>query len=297
MQRIPSSATIPTDQLSSRHRPTIPNHAILADDGFTPVDKFFTNAQRFVPEIDATLWQLVINGSGIKPLRLTLSDLGSLTYQQVECTLCNRITDRDLPIGHARWGGIVLKDIVALTSVADDLRGMRFWGTDGYQVSLPIEHLTDAVLATEMNGQALTSVHGFPLRLIVPGLTESAMPKWLQRIELLGTFVSQSVYNVPTSAALLYPQHHAALTGEVQLAGIAYAGNRTIDMIEVSIDDAAWMPVVFERPGSPTIWTRWQAEWMPPAPGHYLISVRAVDSEGVWSPIHRTVIHVSAVHL
>lgn len=297
MQLIPSSAVIPTNQPSSSHRLTVPNHAILAEDGFTPVNTFFANSHRFVPQIDASLWQLVVNGLGIKPLRLTLSDLVGISYQQVECTLCNHITDRDLPIGHALWGGVPLKRILALTEVENRYPGVRFYSADGYQVSLPTEHLNDAVLATEMNGQALTSVHGFPLRLIVPGLTESAMPKWLQRIELLGTIVSKSVYNVPTSAALLYPQHHAALTGEVQLAGIAYAGNRTIDMIEVSIDDAAWMPVVFERPDLPTIWTRWQAEWMPPAPGHYMISVRAVDSEGVWSPIHRTVIHVSAVHL
>jgi DMSO/TMAO reductase YedYZ molybdopterin-dependent catalytic subunit len=294
MQRISSSAAIPTQQLSSRNRPTIPNHAILAEDGFTPVDKFFTNAQRFVPEIDAALWQLVINGPSIEPLRLTLSELGGIAYQQVECTLCNRITDRDLPIGHARWGGVALKDVVGLTRVGNDFRGMRFWGADGYQVSLPMEHLTDALLAMEMNGKPLTSVHGFPLRLIVPGLTENAMPKWLQRIELLDTSVSQPVYSVPTSAALLYPPHHALLTGDVQLVGIAYAGKRAVDVIEVSIDDAAWMPVAFDRPLSPTVWTRWQALWIPPAPGHYQVAVRAADSEGAWSPIHRTVIHMGA---
>jgi DMSO/TMAO reductase YedYZ molybdopterin-dependent catalytic subunit len=294
MQLIPSSAVIPTNQPSSSHRPAVPNHAILAEDGFTPVNTFFANSHRFVPQIDASLWQLVVNGLGIKPLRLTLSDLVGVSYQQVECTLCNRLTDRDLPIGHARWGGVPLKRILALTEVENRYPGVRFYGADGYQVSLPTEHLTDAVLVTEMNGQPLTSVHGFPLRLIVPGLTESAMPKWLQRIELLDTSVSQPLYRVPTSAALLYPPHHATLTGEVQLAGIAYAGNRAIDLIEVSIDDTAWMPVVFERPMSPTIWTRWQTLWIPPSPGHYPVSVRAADSEGVWSAIHRTVIHICA---
>ncbi len=296
MQPMSSSNLTPAHRLSLNLLPAATAHAILVEDGFTPVSAFFTDAHRFVPPIDPSLWQLIVTGANSNTLQLTLSDLAGFPYQHIECTLCNRIANRDLQIGHAQWGGILLIDLLAAASINNDFRSVRLYGADGYQVTLPSEQLTEALLATEMNEQPLTPVHGYPLRLIVPGITEAAMPKWLQRIELLDATVSPAQYTVPTSAALLYPHYQSTLVGEVQLSGIAFAGNRIIKMIEVSIDDTDWMPIAFDYPASPTIWTRWHTVWNPPAPGHYRIDIRACDADGMWSAIHHTVIHVSAAY-
>jgi DMSO/TMAO reductase YedYZ molybdopterin-dependent catalytic subunit len=294
MPRFSFSAPHPTT--TRLRQSVIPVHAILRADGFTPVDAFFAQGQRFTPRPDPALWQLWVQGGVLKPLRLSLGDLAAYHFHEQPCTLYSRVSDRELHIGHARWGGVRLLDLLDHAGLNPAAEGITFYGADAYRVTLPIGQVGAALVATHMNGRPLTAAHGFPARLIVPGLTDAAMPRWLQRIELVESVGVNPDYTVPTTAALLHPAHQATLQGEVQLAGIAFAGDRPIQSVEVRIDDADWMPIPFEMPLSPATWTRWQIVWSPPAPGHYAVAVRAADASGGWSALHHSLFHVSQSH-
>jgi DMSO/TMAO reductase YedYZ molybdopterin-dependent catalytic subunit len=273
-----------------------PLHAILDSAGYTPVDVFFAHHQRYIPQIDSTLWQLLIQGQGRAAHRFSLADLARFPQAQIDCTLYSRMTDRELHIGHARWGGVLLRDLLDGAGALLDDHSLNAFGADAYRVSLPLASLADALIATHMNGQPLTPLHGFPARLIVPGLTDSAMPRWLQRLEIGAEPVDSAAYRVPTVATLLQPHHHQTLSGAVELTGIAFAGDRPIQAVAINVDDAGWMPVPITSSDAATTWLRWHIRWSPPAPGHYRIAVRAQDSTGVWSADHNTVIHVSLTH-
>jgi DMSO/TMAO reductase YedYZ molybdopterin-dependent catalytic subunit len=283
-------------RFAARNTLPFPTHAILAPDGFTPAETFFSQPQRLNPQVDTNLWQLSLHGLVAQPLHLSLPDLAALPQHSVDCTLYSRVTDRELHIGHACWGGVALTDLLDSAGLDSAATCLSIYGIDGYRVSLPLAQLTDALIATHMNGRPLTLAHGYPARLIVPGLSDAAMPRWLQRIEVASGNVPHTPYAVPTSAALLQPFHHQTVEGALQLVGIAFAGNRPIQSIEISVDAADWMPIPFEQPPSPTVWTRWQTIWQPPAPGHYALALRASDVNGQVSPVQHTVIHVSATH-
>ena len=117
------------------------------------------------------------------------------------------------------------------------------------------------------------------------------MPKWVQSVELVAAPSSGHYEShgwsadgrIQTTAAIFAPRHHETINGKVLFTGMAFAGTRVITHIELSIDDGEWMPVPFVTAGSGS-WTRWQIDWLPPAPGDYLVKVRATDSDGFTQP-------------
>ncbi len=167
----------------------------------------------------------------------------------------------------------------------------QFRSANGYVTYLPIKMLDSAIFAYAMNGEALPVEQGFPVRLIVPGVYDYKMPKWVQSIELVdapssGHYESRgwsAVGHVQTTSAIFTPRLRETISGNVLFSGMAFAGTRAITQIELSIDDGDWMPVPFEaaQVGS---WTRWQIDWLPPAPGDYMVKVRATDSGGFRQP-------------
>ena len=211
---------------------------------------------------------------------------------EMPCTLA-AITSRpnNLLIGHALWRGVPVKALLDKVGLRAEAGYAQFRSVNGYATYLPIEMLEDAVLAYAMNDEALPAEQGYPVRLIVPGLYDYKMPKWMQSIELVaapssGHYESRgwsAEGTVQTTSALFTPRLREVVGGIVLFSGMAFAGTRTITHIELSIDDGEWMPVPFaaaER-GS---WTRWQIEWHAHAPGDYLAKVRATDSEGFTQP-------------
>jgi hypothetical protein len=141
-----------------------------------------------------------------------------------------------------------------------------------------------------MNGERLPDKHGFPVRLIVPGKYGIKNGKWLRRIELVGTFrgywqeqgwteeatiKTLSRFDIPAERAIVDPR-------PVDLGGIAFAGDRGIQDVQISADDGkSWRSVDSVEQIAPLSWVIWRTAWTPPGEGAYTLRVRAIDGEGV----------------
>jgi len=182
-----------------------------------------------------------------------------------------------------------------------------FHAADGYYETFRFDKATEetTLVAYQMNGEPLPQRHGYPLRMIVPGLYGEKNPKWLTRIELLdhsdprirnnrdaGFYKEQGWARegdeVPTHSRFDAPQvagdHFAepfALGKMTELRGMAFGGDRGISKVEISTDDGeAWEGAEIHQPGTKISWSLWRYEWMPEEEGESVLLVRATDGDG-----------------
>ncbi|MBA3868129.1 MAG: molybdopterin-dependent oxidoreductase [Anaerolineae bacterium] len=260
--------------------------------GFTPTDSFYKHVSHETVQIDAAHWHLHVSGLVSQPSNFSLDTMQAMSAVEMPCTLTS-ITSQpnNLLIGHALWKGVPFKALLDQVGLRSEAQYAQFRSVNGYATYLPIDALEDAVLAYAMNGESLPAEQGYPARLIVPGVYDYKMPKWIQSMELVaapssGHYESRgwsAEGNVQTTSALFTPRLREVVNGKVLFSGMAFAGTRTISSIELSIDDGEWMPVPFTA-AERGAWTRWQIEWQPHAPGDYVVKVRATDSEGFTQP-------------
>jgi DMSO/TMAO reductase YedYZ molybdopterin-dependent catalytic subunit len=165
---------------------------------------------------------------------------------------------------------------------------------DGFTAGTPLGSLTDegldAILAVAMNGEPLPLEHGFPVRMVVPGLYGYvSATKWLTELKVT-TFAADEAYWTPRgyspeapikfSSRLDTPRTGAAVAaGSVPVAGVAWAQTVGIESVEVSIDDGAWQPATLSSPVNDDTWVQWFIDW-DAKPGTHYISVRAVNRNG-----------------
>ena len=201
-------------------------------------------------------------------------------------------------VGNARWLGVRLDELLAEAGVqagADQVVGRSI---DGYTCGFPLEAATDgrnAMVAFGMNGEPLPLEHGFPVRLVVPGLYGYiSATKWLVEIELT-TFEEFEQYWVPRGYADKAPiklmsridtvDGLGTLTrgadGTAAIGGVAWAQTRGISNVEVKIDDAEWMPAELGEALNDDTWRQWAYRWTPGATGRSSITVRATDGDGM----------------
>jgi DMSO/TMAO reductase YedYZ molybdopterin-dependent catalytic subunit len=281
-----------TDGGASVSTKAIPQFSIqsplIDEQGYTPTNQFYRQQLQSIPQVTSVYWALRIYGLVENTITLTYKDLFELPSAERGCTLsCIGSSPHNLMIGNALWKGVPLSAFLDRVKPSQKGAYAQFYSTDGYTTYLETTKLTDAILAYEMNGEALTREHGYPARLIVPGLYGYKMPKWIQRIEFTDSpqpgFWEKRGWsvtgNVQTTSAILSPNHQEIVNGNMQIGGVAYAGARLITKIEVSINDAPWMPIPIQK-SQPYQWTPWHIEWQAPAPGDYLIKVRASDNLG-----------------
>lgn len=233
-----------------------------------------------------------IDGMVVRPLTFTYADLLQFTLVELPCTVaCIGNRPGGTMIANAVWTGVPLSLVFGEVGVSNRARYARFEGADGYVTGLPLAYLEQAIIAYQMNGQPLPLEHGYPARLIVPGFYGYKMPKWITKVILSDQPVEgfweargwSADGKVQTTAAILAPRNLERLHGAVMLNGYAYAGERAITSVEVSIDGADWMPVEVQR-RSRYEWAFWQTLWTPFAAGDYLIKVRATDDTGYTQP-------------
>jgi DMSO/TMAO reductase YedYZ molybdopterin-dependent catalytic subunit len=264
------------------------NLPLINENGYTPIHHFYRQHTQVVPQITSVYWALRIYGLVENTRTLTHEDLLALPSVQLPCTLsCIGGNVQNPMIGHALWTGVPLSALLEEVRPVSEAKYAQFYSTDGYTTYLETDKLSEGILAYEMNGELLPREHGYPVRLIVPGLYGYKMPKWIQRIELtdkpqLGFWEKRgwsATGDVQTQSTILSPRHQETVQGNAQISGVAYAGERSIEKIELSINDSPWMPIPFNKSGAYS-WTQWQVEWKPPTPGDYLIKVRAYDDQG-----------------
>jgi DMSO/TMAO reductase YedYZ molybdopterin-dependent catalytic subunit len=259
----------------------------------TPTSEHYTVTQNVVdPVVNLAVWRLEVTGLVARQGTYTYDELQNLPSTSRAVTLeCIANGIGGHLISTAIWHGVSLR--MLLDKHGGSLPGARyiaFYSVDGYSISLPLDEVlaVDPILAWGMNGAELQTRHGYPLRAVIPGRFGEENPKWLTRIECTdhvvgGLYADQGWYNGPlhTITRIDRPAGRVPFNHSIEIGGIAFAGNRGIEKVEVSVDGGiSWNAAKLDPPLSQDSWVLWTWQWMPILPGTYTIVARATDGTG-----------------
>ena len=305
------------------------------DSWITPVDAFFVRQHLpRPPKLDPATYQLKINGMVSKASDVTLADLEKLPQHTVpatlECTGNGRIFyTPKVPgiqwgrgaVGNAEWTGPRLSDVLKLAGVDAKAAFVEIDGADtgvaqtpDFLRSMPMEKAMHpaTLLALKMNGES-PDIHGFPVRLIVPGWDGTSWVKWVVRLTAAATMSGgffmnpgyrypkfalppgtparpaelEVIEGMPVKSTLTAPEDGSKIAlGPVTIRGFAWAGENAIERVDVSADGGAkWAPAQLSQQKLPFAWRLFSIPWTPKQPGYYTIVSRAVDTAGNVQPI------------
>ena len=318
----------------------------LLDDDTTPVEKFYIRNNGRIPEAtpQPEKWTVTIDGEVERPLRLTLLELKS-RFQNVTRRLvmeCGgngrsfytpRVSGNQWTnggVGCAEWTGVRLVDVLAAAGVKSSAVFSGHYGGDAVGGSpqgdamsrgVPIKKLMDEnnLIVWAINGEPLPLIHGFPLRLVIPGWPASVSSKWLTRIWIRdrihdGKGMGGTSYRVPITpmvpggipdlddfrelesmpvrSIITNPPNNAKFAAglrEINLRGAAWAGDLTVQSVAVTIDHGAtWQDATLAPQRNPYDWFRWTHRLTLPSDGYFEIWSRATDARGVAQPYTAT---------
>lgn len=260
----------------------------------TPTADFFRiDVADSIPTPALDTWRLTIDGMVRHPLTLTFDELIRREIVEIDATLACVSNPVGGPlVGTARWTGVRLDRLIAEAQPLPDADEVLGHSVDDFTAGFPVSALAagDALVAIGMNGEVLAPEHGYPARIIVPGLFGyvSAV-KWLQRIELT-RFDQQVGYWVPRGWSRLGPMKLSSridaprdganvAAGPVTVAGVAWSSAHGIASVEVRVDGGAWQPAQLGPSLDATAWRQWWWSWTASRGSHQL-EVRAIDEQG-----------------
>ncbi|MFE4831206.1 molybdopterin-dependent oxidoreductase [Streptomyces sp. NPDC056672] len=270
--------------------------------GVPGVEPFVTRTADFyridtaltVPQMEPKDWGLRIHGRVKRPLTLTYEQL--LARPMVERYITLACVSNEVGgelVGNARWLGVPIKDLLDEVEPDDEADQVVSRSVDGYTAGTPTAALRDgrdALLAVGMNGEPLPVEHGFPVRMVVPGLYGYvSATKWLTELEL-SRFSDFSAYWVRRDYAALAPVKTQSRIdtpavgkrpkqGLVMVAGVAWAQHRGVSAVEVRVDDGPWQQAQLAAVPSVDTWRQWSWPWQA-TPGEHRLQVRATDNTG-----------------
>lgn len=295
----------------------------------TRTDRFFVRSHFPVPEVAPAGYRLEVAGLVAKPLRLSLDELHALPPIEATHTLECAGNGRGLfklhstsgtqwergAVGNATWGGVRLKDLLRRAEPLPEARHVWFEAADvgtlpevpPFLRSIPIEKaMSDALLATTMNGEPLPRPHGAPVRAIVPGWYAMASTKWVTRVRLEAApsdnhFMARGyrylhpgedpalappVEEMKVKSVITRPLEGSQVArGSVRVAGFAWAGPRGVRLVEVSIDQGkTWKPAGFMGETAVNAWRAWATEFEIKRPARMKVMARATDGKGEQQP-------------
>ena len=261
---------------------------------FTPNANFYrVDTALAVPQVRTEDWELRVTGMVDREIRLSYADLLKRKLVEEDITLtCVSNTVGGQLTGTARWLGLPLKDLLdeaGIQSGADQIVGRS---VDGWTAGFPVSAASDrpALIAIGMNGEPLPIEHGFPARLMVPGLYGYvSATKWLTEIELT-RFADFDQYwvkrgwdqqaPIKTMSRIDAPRTLAKIAaGPFVIGGVAWAQTVGISKVEVAIDDGDFMEAELADDWSENTWRQWRLEWNAPT-GRHRLTVRATDANG-----------------
>ena len=260
----------------------------------TPNDDFYIVSKNFIdPVVSKDGWELRVEGMVEEPYTLTYDELISLPWVEEFITMecISNYVGGDL-ISNANWRGVPLKNILERAKLKPGVVDIASFARDGYSESMPLEKALESqvLVAYMMNDEPLPFKHGFPARLVVPGLYGEKCSKWLKRLEAVDDdylgFWQQKGWGdeglVKTTSQIRVPDKGEDLTiGEVLVGGLAFAGDKGISKVELSTDGGTtWLPTTLRDPLSPYTWVLWTTKWVPSATGEFQLVVRATDDDG-----------------
>jgi DMSO/TMAO reductase YedYZ molybdopterin-dependent catalytic subunit len=297
-----------------RARAPLPPAPANVEVGVEGVSPFFTPNAAFyridtaltVPQVPTEGYELTVSGMVDQPLRLSFDDLLAREVVERDITLtCVSNTIGGELVGNARWLGVRLDDLLAEAGVRPDADQVVGRSVDGYTCGFPLEAATDgrdALVAFGMNGEPLPLAHGFPVRLVIPGLYGyTSATKWLTEIELT-RFDRFQQYWVPRGYADRAPIKlmsridsidglgtlDRSADGIAAIGGVAWAQTRGISGVEVQIDDGEWRPAELGAASSDDTWRQWAYRWRSSTTGRTSIRCRAIDGDGVIQTAERS---------
>lgn len=261
----------------------------------TPTSEFYVVTKNLIdPDVDRATWRLAVDGLVDTPTSHDISAIEARANSEEVVTLeCVSNEVGGNLISTASWTGVRLEDLLAEAGLAPEADWIVFTCADGYTVAVPRARamVPAALLAIRMNGADLVRAHGAPARIVVPGLYGMFHAKWVTRItavqgEFLGFWQQKGWTNrgaIRTTAIITTPPPDAVVAAPVVLGGVAFAGDRCISRVEVSLDGGAtWQDATLERPPplSENSWVLWTYPWSPSGGGAYRVVARATDGQG-----------------
>jgi DMSO/TMAO reductase YedYZ molybdopterin-dependent catalytic subunit len=262
---------------------------------YTPNDKFYrVDTALVVPQVPTASWQLHIHGMVNNAMTINFADLLKLPMTEHDVTLtCVSQTVGGGYIGNAAWQGTLLAPLLKQAGIQPGATQIVMRDVNGMNLGVAVEPLMDgraSMLAIGMNGTALPQQHGFPVRVVVPGLYGYVSAcKWVVDMEVT-TFPAFSAYwtqrgwsqqaPIKTESRIDVPKTGTALKAgsTVTIAGVAWAQHRGVEAVEVSID-GTWRPATLASQDTIDTWRQWYYPWKATA-GNHTIMVRATDKTG-----------------
>ena len=304
----------------------------------TPNEVFFVRQHLPRPRVDEKSYRLSLNGRVTKSLDLALADLRTLPQYSVPATLECTGNARGLfrprvpgiqwgrgAIGNAEWSGPRLSDVLKLAGASLDSAYVTFNGADtgvastpDFVRSLPMSKARhpSTLLALKMNGSVLPELHGFPLRLIVPGWDGTSWVKWVTTVSVAneadtGFFMNPAyrfpehpvppgasanpadlrvIEGMPVKSFITSPADQEKISmAPLTFRGIAWAGEERITNVAVSLDGGSrWADAELSPQSLPYAWRLWSFRWQPQRTGYYSVLSRATDSAGRVQPVVAT---------
>ena len=244
-----------------------------------------------LPQVDPTSWQLRIHGMVSREITITFDELLRRPLIEDYVTLCCVSNPVGGPyIGNALWLGASLASLLRAAGIKAGADQLMCTSVDGFTSGTPVQTVMDgrdALLAVAMNGQPLPVAHGFPVRMVVPGLYGYvSATKWVTDINVT-TFAGNYAYwaqrgwsqqaPIKTESRIDVPNGASQIrAGRTAVAGVAWAQHKGIEAVEVRVDQGPWNPAkLAEVPGIDT-WRQWVWEWDATS-GNHVIEARATD--------------------
>jgi DMSO/TMAO reductase YedYZ molybdopterin-dependent catalytic subunit len=276
-----------------------PENQFTGVNGLTPIvvpnNEFYRiDTALVVPRPDANTWRMKVTGLVDNEVSLTLDDLLAMElhdrYVTISC-VSNEVGGG--LVGNALWTGVRLVEVLDQAGVQPEATQIVGRSVDGWTSGFPTEAAYDGrdpIIAVGMNGEPLPARHGFPARLIVPGLYGYvSATKWLSEIELT-RWEDFDSYWVPrgwskegpikTQSRIDHPRQGERISApDAVFAGVAWAPTKGIDRVEIRIDDGPWVDAELTTPLSGDAWVQWKRV-LPVEPGSHTVTVRATDGTG-----------------
>ncbi|MGL5858001.1 MAG: molybdopterin-dependent oxidoreductase [Angustibacter sp.] len=262
----------------------------------TPVDRFYRiDTALAVPQLATTDWRLRIHGMVRREVEIGFDEL--LTLPMVERMITLSCVSNEVGgglVGNQVWLGHPVRDLLARSQPDPDADMVLSGSIDGWTAGTPLEALTDpgrdALLAIGMAGEPLPVAHGFPARLVVPGLYGYvSATKWVVDLEVTRFDRAQGYWTprgwsalgpIKTASRIDVPRADTRVAaGRVAVAGVAWAPHRDVRAVEVRVDDGPWQPARVGAGGTRDTWRQWVWAW-DATPGDHRLAVRATDGAG-----------------
>jgi DMSO/TMAO reductase YedYZ molybdopterin-dependent catalytic subunit len=301
-QKLAAPATLPSSVALPQPQETIPALPTGLEDKVKGISRFRTPVKEFyrvdtalvIPRIDVDSWKLEITGKVDNNLTITFDELLRMPMIEKDITLNCVSNEVGGPyISSTRWQGVLVRDLLKRAGVKQGVDQIFSESTDGMTISTPIEALTDyrdAKEAVAKGGQPLPARHGFPARLVTPGLYGFVgATKWLTKLTAT-TYAKDKAYwtqrdwatdgRVKTQARIDTPRGLATYApGTIVVGGVAWAQGRGIKEVEVQVDKGPWQKATLGPDGGTDYWRQWYWAWDAKS-GRHDITVRATDGTG-----------------